>query len=212
MSILTKISPRVLLLLVSLQILIITMSNYLVQIPVEVFGFFTTWGAFSYPLVFLVTDLTVRLLGQNTARIVIFCTMIPALLISYFFSTAFYEGKFTGLANLFVFDMFIFRIVIASFIAYVVSQLLDIFVFSKLRALPQWWPAPIASTFIGTIIDSVIFFTIAFYQSSNPEFAENWVEYGTVDYVFKLGVSLLVFVPAYGVVLSALQKRLSNAK
>ncbi len=224
MNILSKTTPKVLALLVFLQILVIASSNYLVQIPVsfdlsayiadlpeKIQKLDTTWGAFTFPFVFLLTDLTVRILGKDSARKVIFITMIPALLISYFFSNVFDgQGNFVGLAGMMQFNMFVFRIVIASFTAYVVGQLLDIFVFNRLRQLPQWWAAPLASTLFGTIIDSICFFTIAFYQSSDPFMAENWIEIGLIDYVFKLSISLVVFIPAYGILLNAIQRKLTK--
>lgn len=200
-------TPRVLAFLILCHIAIIAASNYLVQLPVQVFGYHTTWGAFTFPFIFLVTDLTVRLLGQSSARKVIFFAMMPALLISYFFSSAFDgQGHYVGLDGMTQFNLFVFRIVVASFVAYVVGQLLDIFVFNRFRQKSQWWAAPVASTFFGTLIDSICFFTIAFYKSPDEFMAAHWVEIGTVDYCFKLAMGLCVFVPVYGVLLDNLQR------
>ncbi len=78
------------------HILIIAASNYLVQFPFEVFGFHTTWGAFTFPFIFLATDLTVRIFGQRLARRIIFWVMLPALALSYAVSVLFHEGAWTG--------------------------------------------------------------------------------------------------------------------
>ncbi len=89
---------RALILLVSFHILIISASNYLVQLPFQLFGFHTTWGAFSFPFVYLATDLTVRIFGQAAARQIIFKAMLPALLISYAMGVLFHQGDFQGLS------------------------------------------------------------------------------------------------------------------
>ncbi len=203
----TYATPRVLFILISLHIAIIAASNYLVQLPLQVFGFETTWGALSFPFIFLVTDLTVRILGQSAARRVVLIAMLPALLISYYFSVVFDgQGNFVGYEGLTQFNLFVFRIVIASFTAYAVGQLLDIFVFNRLRQLRQWWIAPTVSTLFGNSIDSICFFTIAFYQSPDAHMAAHWVEIGLVDYGFKLLMSLLFFIPVYGVILNKIQR------
>ncbi len=196
-------------LLISLHIGIIALSNYLVQIPLQVFSYTTTWGALTFPFIFLVTDLTVRIFGQILARKIIFFSMMPALLISYYFSVVFFNGNFVGHSGLLNFNVFVFRIVFASFTAYVVGQLLDIHVFNQLRKLSLWWIAPLASTFIGNLIDSICFFTIAFYRSSDAFMAANWLEIGTIDYLFKMLMGILVFLPMYGVLLNRLQRMLT---
>ena len=78
------------------HLLVITSSNYLVQLPVTIFGFHTTWGAFSFPFIFLATDLTVRIFGAPLARRIVFAVMIPALMISYVISSLFYLGQGQG--------------------------------------------------------------------------------------------------------------------
>ena len=99
-SLTTEQSQQALLVLVSFHIIIIGASNYLVQIPFQLFGVYTTWGTFSFPLVYLATDLTVRVFGSNRARAIIFRSMIPALLLSYTVSILFFEGKFQGFGGL----------------------------------------------------------------------------------------------------------------
>ncbi len=201
---------RALFWLASLHIFVIAISNYLVQIPVGLFGFVTTWGAVTFPFIFLITDLTVRMFGQHLARRIIFMAMFPALLISYYFSVVFANGVFVGHEHLLDFNLFVFRIVLASFTAYVIGQLLDIQVFNKLRQLSIWWIAPLASTFIGNLIDSFCFFAIAFYQSPDPFMAEHWIEIGTMDYLFKMIMGIGIFLPLYGVILAKLQKMLAG--
>lgn len=190
------------------HILIIASSNYLVQLPIEMMGVHTTWGAFSFPFIFLATDLTVRIFGSALARKIILCAMLPALLVSYLPSVLFNAGEFVGLAQLAQLNLFIARIACASFMAYLLGQILDIFVFSRLRQLPQWWIAPTASTIIGNMLDTVAFFGIAFYKSPDPFMAEHWVEIATVDYAVKLIISIGLFVPAYGVLLRYLTRKI----
>src|SRR5690606_35469985 len=110
--------PFYLAMLVGFHILIIIASNYLVQIPIDLFGFHSTWGAFSFPFIFLATDLTVRLIGKAEARRVIMRAMVPALIVSYVVSVVFQEGSYNGVAALGEFNTFVFRIAFASFAAY----------------------------------------------------------------------------------------------
>ena len=190
--------------LIAFHIFIVIASNYLVQFPMQLFGWQTTWGAFSFPFIFLATDLTVRLLGKQPARRVIAYVMLPALLASYAISVLFQEGIFRGAAALLVFNSFILRISLASFAAYAVGQLADIQVFDRLRQLKQWWIAPTASTVLGNLLDTFVFFSVAFWYSSNAFMAANWVEIAVVDYIIKILISLLLFIPLYGLLLSAL--------
>lgn len=196
--------------LIAFHILIIIASNYLVQLPITMFGWHTTWGAFSFPFIFLATDLTVRLLGKGPARQVIARVMLPALLVSYVVSVLFQEGSFRGFAALIQFNDFVLRISLASFLAYAFGQLLDIQVFDRLRRLPQWWIAPSASTILGNALDTCIFFAVAFWHSSNTFMAENWIEIGMVDYAIKLIVSMMLFIPLYGVLLNVITRMLSG--
>ena len=203
-------APLYLSLLVAFHIAIVIASNYLVQLPITLFGWHTTWGAFSFPFIFLASDLTVRLLGKGPARQVIARVMIPALLASYVVSVLFQEGAFRGLAALGEYNEFVLRISVASFLAYVLGQLLDIQVFDRLRQLPQWWIAPTASIIFGNLLDTFAFFSVAFWRSDNPFMAEHWVEIATVDYGVKLAVSLMLFVPLYGMLLRAILRVLDH--
>lgn len=200
------------LLLVAFHLLIIIASNYLVQLPLSLFGWHTTWGAFSFPFIFLATDLTARILGKHKARLVIARAMLPALLVSYIVSVIFQEGSWRGWSSLEDWNSFVFRISLASFCAYVLGQLLDIQVFDRLRRLPQWWIAPAVSGIFGNALDTAAFFSIAFYQSENAFMAENWVEIATVDYVIKLLISFIFFLPLYGMLLNAIAKQLIAAQ
>ncbi|GIU25399.1 7-cyano-7-deazaguanine/7-aminomethyl-7-deazaguanine transporter [Shewanella schlegeliana] len=199
---------RALLLLAGFHIVIICASNYLVQLPFQIFGFHTTWGAFSFPFVYLATDLTVRIFGQQAARKIIFLAMLPALIISYLMGVVFHQGSFQGAEALLEFNSFVFRIAFASFAAYLVGQLMDIFVFAKLRETKSWWVAPSASTIVGNLIDTIVFFGLAFYASTDEFMATHWPEIATVDYGFKLIVSLGLFLPAYGLLLKFLQDKI----
>ncbi|MBY6187517.1 7-cyano-7-deazaguanine/7-aminomethyl-7-deazaguanine transporter [Marinobacter hydrocarbonoclasticus] len=199
---------RALAILVSFHILIIASSNFLVQLPFQLFGYHTTWGAFSFPFVYLATDLTVRIFGAPAARRIIFGAMFPALVISYLVSVIWHNGEFVGLAGLSEFNTFVARIALASFAAYLFGQLMDIKVFAKLRQQAAWFVAPAASTVIGNFVDTAVFFSVAFYASTDPFMAEHWVEIATVDYFFKLAISLLLFLPAYGVLLKLLTDRI----
>lgn len=195
--------------LIVFHILIIIASNYLVQLPMTLFGWQTTWGAFSFPFIFLATDLTVRLMGKQAARRVIARVMVPALVASYIVSVLFQDAAFQGFGALGEFNLFVARISLASFLAYVLGQVLDIQVFDRLRTMRQWWIAPVVSTIAGNLLDTFTFFSVAFWQSDNPFMAEHWVEIATVDYGVKLGVSLLLFVPLYGVLLASILRAIT---
>ncbi|MGR5179171.1 7-cyano-7-deazaguanine/7-aminomethyl-7-deazaguanine transporter [Vibrio parahaemolyticus] len=195
--------------LVLFHLVIIASSNYLVQLPFTIFGFHTTWGAFTFPFIFLATDLTVRIFGAGLARKIIFLVMLPALAVSYGLSVLFFEGQFQGLGQLGEFNLFVARIAVASFMAYLLGQILDVHVFNRLRQMKQWWVAPTCSTLFGNALDTLAFFAIAFYQSPDPFMAEHWTEIALVDYGFKLVISLGLFVPMYGVLLNFLVKKLT---
>ncbi|MES4615975.1 7-cyano-7-deazaguanine/7-aminomethyl-7-deazaguanine transporter [Klebsiella pneumoniae] len=192
------------------HLLVITSSNYLVQLPISIFGFHTTWGAFSFPFIFLATDLTVRIFGAPLARRIIFAVMVPALAISYGISALFYMGEWQGFAALGTFNLFVARIAVASFMAYALGQILDVHVFNRLRQSRRWWLAPTASTLFGNISDTVAFFFIAFWRSPDPFMAAHWGKIALVDYSFKVLISIIFFLPMYGVLLNMLLKRLAD--
>lgn len=199
------------------HIAIIAVSNYLVQFPFSLtlpggHTVHSTWGAISFPFIFLATDLTVRIFGRRLARRIIFFVMLPALVLSYLVSVLFYQGSWQGLGALAAFNGLVWRIAAASFAAYVLGQLLDITVFSRLRRLRAWWIAPSASTMAGNAADTLLFFAIAFYASSNAFMAANWPHIAWVDYLFKLTICTLFFLPAYGVLLNLLTRKLTALK
>ena len=191
------------------HIAIITSSNYLVQLPVSIFGFHTTWGAFTFPFIFLATDLTVRIFGAPLARRIILSVMVPALAISYVISALFFEAQWQGAEALSSLNIMVARIATASFMAYVLGQILDVHVFNRLRQNRRWWIAPVASMFLGNISDTLSFFFIAFYKSTDAFMAQHWVEIAMVDYTFKVLICLVFFLPMYGMLLNMLLKRLS---
>ncbi len=192
------------------HIAVIASSNYLVQLPVTIFGFHTTWGAFTFPFVFLATDLTVRIFGTQLARQIISLVMIPALLISYLVSTLFDQGSWQGVLILTEFNLIIARIAVASFMAYLLGQLLDIHVFNQLRQSSLWWLAPAASMFFGNFSDTLAFFFIAFHKSSDTFMATHWIEIALIDYIFKIIICMLFFIPTYRIVLNMLLKYVIN--
>lgn len=192
------------------HLLVITSSNYLVQLPISIFGFHTTWGAFSFPFIFLATDLTVRIFGAPLARRIILAVMIPALLISYGVSALFYMGEWQGFAALTSFNLFVARIAAASFMAYALGQTLDVHVFNRLRQNRRWWLAPTASTLFGNVSDTLAFFFIAFWRSPDPFMAAHWGEIAIVDYCFKVLISIVFFLPMYGMLLNMLLKKLAD--
>ena len=134
--------------------------------------------------------------------------MLPALAISYTLSVLFQNGEWTSWGELAKFNLFVFRIALASFSAYAFGQIMDIFVFNKLRQLKSWWIAPTVSTFFGNAMDTILFFAIAFYGSSDAFMAANWTHIAFVDYLFKLLICCGLFVPAYGVALNFILKKL----
>ncbi|CAA6678045.1 Putative preQ0 transporter [Lentimonas sp. CC4] len=200
-------SAHSLLRLIALHVFFIAASNYLVQFPIQVFGLHTTWGAFSFPFIFLTTDLTVRICGAPMARKVIFIAMFPALLVSYLISVLFLDGAYQGVGQLLSWNAFVARIAMASFAAYVIGQLCDVLVFNRLRQRTQWWLAPAASSVFGNAVDTGAFFVIAFYASSDVFMAQNWPEIAVVDYAFKLLINVLLFLPIYKMILRSLQRR-----
>lgn len=185
-----------------LHVGLILLSNVLVQYPFQLFGLHTTWGAFSYPLIFILTDLTTRIYGGALARKVVFVSMLPGLLLSYLISS--YFDATASMSSLHIIPL---RIACACFLAYVVGQLLDILVFQKFRENASWWVAPSISTIVGNFVDTILFFSVAFYDCSNPFLSAHWPEIALVDMSFKVLLSLFAFVPVYGIVLNGLLRR-----
>ena len=170
---------------------IIAISNYLVQFPINIFGLDYTIGTFTFPIIVLATDLTVRLSNATNARKVIGYAFVPAFIISYIFAD--------------------FRIAIASVLAYSIGQLLDVFVFSKVRdrvgddgfnLSSYWYLAPVVSTFFAQLIDTYLFYGVAFYNSADDFMRENWDLIAFNDFILKLVVCYLAFLPIYVLILN----------
>ena len=184
--------------LVALQVIVIAISNALVSIPVEIFGFKLTWAAFTFPLVILATDLTVRLLGKQTARATVAASYPLAIIASIAVVLA--EGAPESVAM---------RIGFASATAYGVGTLLDVYVFQMIRErYTAWWAAPALSTIVANIIDSYTFFAVAFRNSADEYMAAHWMEIAGSQTVLKIVVGLIVFLPLYGYLLSFLKDKM----
>lgn len=196
--------------LTAFHIVIIAASNYLVQFPIDIYKFTTTWGAFTFPFIFLVTDLTVRTFGATLARKIIFRAMLPALFVSYFITVGFRNGVWSEWSSFYNLSTFSIRIVLASFAAYVVGQIMDIYVFNKLRQAKHWWYAPVAAAIFGNFVDTYSFYYIAFYKGSDSFLAQNVFELATVDYAFKMFISTLFFLPMYKVLLDKITIGIRN--
>lgn len=191
------------------HICVIAASNYLVQFPIQIGSIDTTWGSFTYPFIFLATDLTVRIFGSQMARKIILMVMLPALVLSYVMSALFVNGQWHGFEAITTFHSMGARIAAASFMAYLVAQLLDIKVFNRLRESKTWWLAPAVAGLVGSAIDTFVFFSVAFYQSADAFMAANWVSIGMVDYLCKLVIGACLFLPVYGVLLQYLLRKLT---
>ena len=191
------INKSMLMKLVALHVIVITVSNALVAIPVEILGVKLTWAAFTFPLVVIATDLTVRLLGKSIARQTIAVAYPLAIIGSIAVVLA--EGAPGSVA---------LRIGFASATAYAVGTMLDVYVFQYIREAfkNNWWLAPAVSTIAANIIDTYTFFAVAFNNSADEYMALNWVEIAGSQVVIKIAVGLLVFLPAYGILLKRLQK------
>jgi uncharacterized integral membrane protein (TIGR00697 family) len=187
--------------LVALHIFVIVISNALVSIPVEIMGVKLTWAAFTYPLVILATDLTVRLIGKDIARATIAAAYPLAIIGSIAVVLA--EGAPSSVAM---------RIGFGSATAYLIGCLLDVYVFQYVREkfTQQWWAAPALSMVVANFIDSYVFFSIAFQGGADEYMAANWPEIALSQSILKIVVGFIVFLPAYGLLLNFMKKRLGN--
>ena len=158
--------------------LVVVISNYLVQFPIHYFQLseILTYGAFSYPVTFLITDLANRAYGKSVARKVVYFGFIIGILLTLLVSTNFS-------------DIISIRIAIGSGLAFFVAQNLDVLIFDNLRK-KSWFIAPLASSTIGSIVDTFLFFSIAFYATGIP-----WVTLALGDLAVKLLITLLMLVP-----------------
>ena len=157
---------------------VVLSSNYLVQFPIKYYGLETilTYGAFSYPIAFLITDLANRSYGKVIARKIVYIGFALGISFTLLFST-----NFTDLISV--------RIAIGSGIAFLVAQLLDVQIFDKLRE-KKWFIAPITSSFIGSTVDTFLFFSISFYATGIP-----WITLSLGDLAVKIFVALIMLIP-----------------
>ena len=157
---------------------VVVVSNYLVQFPVQLMGLneILTYGAFSYPVTFLITDLANRAYGKAVAKKVVYVGFVIGILLTLFVSTNFE-------------DIISIRIAIGSGVAFFVAQNLDVQVFDKLRK-KIWYIAPLISSILGSITDTFLFFSISFYNTGIP-----WISLGLGDLFVKILVALIMLVP-----------------
>ena len=157
---------------------VVLSSNYLVQFPINYYGFneILTYGAFSYPIAFLITDLANRSFGKLVARKIVYFGFFLGIGFTILFSTDFA-------------DYISIRIAIGSGIAFLFSQLLDVQIFDKLRK-KKWFIAPLTSSIIGSTIDTFLFFSISFYATGVP-----WITLSLGDLTVKILVALIMLIP-----------------
>ncbi|MBF13734.1 MAG: hypothetical protein CMF46_05180 [Legionellales bacterium] len=169
---------------------LIVVCNHLVQYSFVVSGVLLSYGMFAYPLIIVLTDLTTRLMGSQSAREVIYLAWIPAWAISMYMSQP--------------------RIACASMAAYSLSQLLDIAIFSRVREyctlnlqerIGLWILPPFISAVFSQAIDTYFFYATAFYASTDDFMATNWLAIATSDYLFKCIITVLFLLPVYGLAL-----------
>ncbi|MDA7832295.1 queuosine precursor transporter [Candidatus Pelagibacter sp.] len=157
---------------------VVLTSNYLVQFPINYYGLeeILTYGAFSYPVAFLITDLANRSYGKVVARKIVYVGFIIGIVFTLFFSTNFA-------------DLISVRIAIGSGTAFMVAQLLDVQIFDYLRK-KKWFVAPLTSSLIGSTVDTFLFFSISFYATGIP-----WVTLSLGDLAVKILVALVMLIP-----------------
>ena len=157
---------------------VVLSSNYLVQFPIKYYGLeeILTYGAFSYPVAFLITDLANRSYGKLVARKIVYIGFTIGVSFTLLFSTNFA-------------DLISVRIAIGSGTAFLVAQLLDVQIFDKLRK-KKWFIAPITSSFIGSTVDTFLFFSISFYATGIP-----WITLSLGDLAVKIFVALIMLIP-----------------
>ena len=195
-----NINKQTLIYLVLFQIIVITVSNFLVSIPIEFLNLKLTWSAFSFPLVVLAIDLTIRILGKSIARATIALSYPFAIISSV--GVLLIEGSSVNEA---------LRIGFASASAYGISTLLDVYIFQVIREkYKYWWLAPSVSTVFANVIDTFVFFYAAFYNSTDDYMKENWTEIAINQSFIKIVIGLLFFLPFYGILLNYLMKKIKK--
>jgi len=157
---------------------IVVLSNYLVQFPVNYFNLenLLTYGAFTYPVAFLITDLSNRRYGKNSAKKIVYLGFILGVFLTLYFSTTYS-------------DLISVRIAIGSGTAFLFAQLIDVNIFDKLRK-KKWFIAPLTSSLTGSLIDTFLFFSIAFYGTGI-----NWAMLSFGDFAVKVFIALVMLIP-----------------
>jgi len=157
---------------------VVLSSNYLVQFPINYYGLekVLTYGAFSYPIAFLITDLTNRSYGKLIARRIVYIGFTIGVSFTLLFSTNFA-------------DLISVRIAIGSGTAFLIAQLLDVKIFDQLRK-KKWFVAPLTSSFIGSTVDTFLFFSISFYGTGIP-----WITLSLGDLFVKIFVAMIMLIP-----------------
>lgn len=169
--------------LTAAMVLVVVSANILVQFPINDW---LTWGAATYPISFLITDITNRFHGPTIARRVLYVGFLIAVVLSVYFATV--------------------RIALASGTAFLIAQLLDVYVFDRLRN-SEWWKAPLISSFLGSAVDTALFFTIAFYGTTVP-----WITLAAGDFAVKIALALLMLIPFFAANRSYAAGRTAEAK
>ena len=167
---------------------VVALSNYLVQFPVNYLGLkdLLTYGAFSYPIAFLITDLSNRRYGKNTAKKIVYLGFALGVFLTLYFSTNYS-------------DLISIRIAIGSGTAFLVAQLIDVNVFDRLRK-KIWFTAPLVSSLVGSSIDTFLFFSISFYGTGI-----NWITLSFGDLFVKIFVASVMLIP-FRLLLSHIQE------
>ena len=157
---------------------VVTISNYLVKFPVNYFGLqdLLTYGAFSYPIAFLITDLSNRKFGKKIAKKIVYLGFALGVFLTFFFSTNFSE-------------LISIRIALGSGTAFLIAQLIDVNIFDRLRK-KKWFVAPLISSFLGSCVDTFLFFSISFYGTGI-----NWVSLSFGDLTVKIFIALIMLIP-----------------
>ena len=173
-----KIENKLLLLLALLMASVVALSNYLVQFPIKYFGLenLLTYGALSYPVAFLITDLSNRRYGKNVAKKIVYLGFTLGIFLTLYFSTNYS-------------DLISIRIAIGSGTAFLVAQLIDVHIFDRLRN-KIWFLAPLSSSLIGSTIDTFLFFSISFYGTG-----VNWFTLSLGDLSVKIFIALAMLIP-----------------
>ena len=173
-----KMEKRFFLTLAFLMASVVILSNYLVQFPVKYLGLqnVLTYGAFSYPIAFLITDVANQKYGKSLAKRIVYFGFALGVFLTFYFSTNYS-------------DLISIRIAFASGIAFLVAQLIDVNIFDKLRK-KIWFAAPLVSSLVGSTVDTFLFFSISFYGTS-----VNWFTLSLGDLLVKIFVAIMMLIP-----------------